>query len=91
MRVRARTEDHSMMKQAYTQQLGAQLRARRKLLRLNQTEVADLAGTTQRSVSQAETGRASGLELYASIAEALGLTIVALPHDHVPGEAGVGS
>lgn len=35
------------------------LRARRRLLRLTQTEVADLAGTTQRSVSQVETGKAS--------------------------------
>lgn len=80
-----------MSRKTYAQQLGAQLRARRRLLQLNQTEVADLAGTTQRSVSQAEAGRASGLELYASIAEVLGLTIVAVPHDDVPGEVGVGS
>lgn len=79
-----------MMRQTSAQQLGGQLRARRTLLKLNQTEVADLAGTTQRSVSQTETGRASGLALYASIAEVLGLTIVVLPHDEVPGHAGVG-
>ena len=80
-----------MSRKTYAQQLGTQLRARRRLLQLNQTEVADLAGTTQRSVSQAEAGRASGLELYASIAEVLGLTVVAVPHDAVPGEVGVGS
>ncbi len=62
--------------------VGAQLRAQRKLLKLNQTEVAELAGTTQRSVSQAETGKASSLELYASIAEVLGLDLVAQPRQH---------
>lgn len=61
--------------------VGAQLREQRKLLHLNQTEVADLAGTTQRSVSQAETGKASSLELYASIAEVLGLELAARPRD----------
>ncbi len=63
----------------YAVGVGARLRAQRKLLRLNQTEVADLAGTTQRSVSQAETGKASSLELYASIAEVLGLEVAARP------------
>lgn len=80
-----------MIRRTCQQRLGAQLRNRRTLLRLNQTEVADLAGTTQRSVSMAEAGRASGLELYASIAEVLGLTIVALPHDQVPGELEAGA
>lgn len=73
-----------MIKQTYSEDLGARLRARRKLLGLNQTEVADLTGTTQRSVSQAERGKASSLELYGSIAEVLGLMVVALPRDQVP-------
>lgn len=40
------------------------------------SEVADLAGTTQRSVSQVETGKASALELYGAVAEVLGLRLV---------------
>jgi len=69
----------------YSASVGAQLRAQRKLLKLNQTEVADLAGTTQRSVSQAETGKASSLELYASIAEVLGLELVTQPRQRRAG------
>jgi transcriptional regulator with XRE-family HTH domain len=72
----------------YAEQVGAQLRDRRKLLRLNQTEVADLAGTTQRSVSQVETGKASALELYGAVADVLGLRLVALPHDQVDEQTG---
>lgn len=64
-----------MSDQTYSQRLGAQMRAQRKLLQLTQTEVAELAGTTQRSVSQVETGKASSLELYASICEVLGLQL----------------
>lgn len=70
-----------MIDETYAETIGSQLHARRRALRLNQTEVADLAGTTQRSVSQAETGKASSLELYASIAEVLGLRLTAVPHD----------
>ncbi len=83
-----------MTARTYAERLGAQLRAQRKLLRLNQTEVADLAGTTQRSVSQAESGRAATLELYASIAEVLGLELVAQPRERRPNPgagSGVGS
>lgn len=68
-----------MTARTYAVRVGAELRAQRKLLHLNQTEVADLAGTTQRSVSQAETGKASSLELYGSIAEVLGLELAARP------------
>jgi len=64
-----------MSEQTYSQRLGAQMRAQRKLLQLTQTDVAELAGTTQRSVSQVETGKASSLELYASICEVLGLQL----------------
>ena len=81
-----------MISSTYSRDLGARLRARRRSLRLNQTEVADLAGTTQRSVSQVETGKASSLQLYASIAEVLGLRVTVVDHDQVgePTEA-VGS
>jgi transcriptional regulator with XRE-family HTH domain len=68
-----------MIDATYGQSLGAQVRARRKLLQLTQTEVAELAGTTQRSVSQVETGKASSLDLYASICEVLGLQLTAAP------------
>lgn len=68
----------------YTERIGAVLRAQRRLLRLTQAEVADLAGTTQRSVSQAESGRASGLGLYAAIADVLGLELVAVPRRPTP-------
>lgn len=74
-----------MSESSYTSVIGAQLRAQRRLLHLNQTEVADLAATTQRSVSQAETGKASRLELYASIAEVLGLELTARPRQRSAG------
>jgi len=65
----------------YGARVGAQLRSRRKLLELTQTEVADLADTTQRSVSQAETGKAAGLDLYARIAEVLGMQLAVAPRE----------
>lgn len=68
-----------MSETAYRVQLGSQLRAQRKLLGLTQTEVAELAGTTQRSVSQVETGKASSFGLYASICDVVGLELTAVP------------
>jgi HTH-type transcriptional regulator / antitoxin HipB len=68
-----------MSAETYRERLGDLLRARRKLLRLTQTEVAELAGTTQRSVSQVETGKASSLDLYASICDVVGLELTAVP------------
>ena len=67
-----------MSEQTYSERLGAQLRAQRRLLNLTQTDVAELAGTTQRSVSQVETGKASSLELYASVCEVVGLELTAV-------------
>lgn len=67
-----------MSDQTYSERLGAQVRAQRKLLNLTQADVAELAGTTQRSVSQVETGKASSLELYASICAVLGLELTAV-------------
>lgn len=67
-----------MSEPTYSERLGTQLRAQRKLLRLTQTDVAELAGTTQRSVSQVETGKASSLELYASICAVVGLELTAV-------------
>ena len=80
-----------MTVRTYGEQLGAQLRARRKLLHLNQTEVADLAGTTQRGVSHVEAGKASAVALYGSVAAVLGLRLVALPHDQVDDQTGAAS
>jgi transcriptional regulator with XRE-family HTH domain len=70
-----------MIDRTYASGLGAQLRDRRKLLRLNQTEVADLAGTTQRTVSQVEAGKAAGVELYLAIADVLGLEVTLEPRE----------
>jgi transcriptional regulator with XRE-family HTH domain len=67
-----------MSEQTYSERLGAHVRAQRRLLNLTQTEVAELAGTTQRSVSQVETGKASSLELYASVCEVVGLELTAV-------------
>lgn len=67
-----------MTDQTYSERLGAQVRAQRKLLNLTQSDVAELAGTTQRSVSQVETGKASSLELYASICAVVGLELTAV-------------
>jgi HTH-type transcriptional regulator / antitoxin HipB len=69
----------------YARDLGAQLRARRRKLGLGQTEVADLAGTTQRTVSQVEAGRAAGIELYLAVADVLGLAVVLKPREEVKG------
>jgi HTH-type transcriptional regulator/antitoxin HipB len=76
-----------MNERTYTTSVGATLRARRRLLGLNQTEVAELAGTTQRTVSQVEAGKASRLDLYAAVAEVLGLVLTVVPRDQVPRQA----
>jgi transcriptional regulator with XRE-family HTH domain len=67
-----------MREHTYSRRLGAQVRAQRKVLNLTQAEVAELAGTTQRSVSQVETGKAGRLELYASVCEVVGLELAAV-------------
>lgn len=59
--------------------LGSQLRARRKALGLTQSEVAELAGTTQRTVSVLESGKPTArLDVVSAVADALGLVIVAV-------------
>lgn len=64
--------------------LGGQLRRRRRALHLTQEEVAELAGTTQRTVSVLESGKPTArLDVLVAVAEALGLQLVALPHDVV--------
>ena len=68
-----------MSEQTYADRLGSQLRARRRLLRLTQTEVADLAGTTQRTVSQVEAGKAARVDLYLTVADVLGLQVTLEP------------
>ena len=73
----------AMSNRTYASDVGMVLRHRRKTLGLTQSEVAELAGTTQRTVSEVESGRASGFRVYASVAEVLGLTIVAVPASDV--------
>lgn len=64
--------------------LGGQFRRRRRALHLTQEEVAELAGTTQRTVSVLESGKPTArLDVLVAVAEALGLQLVALPHDVV--------
>jgi HTH-type transcriptional regulator / antitoxin HipB len=70
-----------MTESTYALRVGASLRERRRLLGLTQAEVAELAGTTQRSVSLAESGKASGLALYGAIADVVGLELVARGRD----------
>jgi transcriptional regulator with XRE-family HTH domain len=72
-----------MSRQTCAVDVGSVLRDRRKRLGLTQSEVAELAGTTQRTVSEIERGAASGFDLYASVADVLGLSIVAVPTSEV--------
>lgn len=65
----------------YALRVGAALRERRRLLGLTQAEVAELAGTTQRSVSLAESGKAAGLALYGAIADVIGLELAVRDRD----------
>jgi y4mF family transcriptional regulator len=59
-----------------TQQLGEKLRDRRKLLRLRQRDLAELAGVTLRGLTDLENGKANPtLNQLAKIAEVLGLEL----------------
>lgn len=56
------------------QELGLRLRARRKLLRLRQRDLAELAGVTLRGLTELENGRANPtLSQLAKIVDVLGL------------------
>lgn len=71
--------------------LGAELHARRRALGLRQAEVAELAGTTQRTVSVVENGQpGTRLETITAIAEALGLALVTIDHDRLQGHRAPG-
>lgn len=55
---------------------GARVRSARKLAGLTQHALADIAGTTQPHVSAIETGgRVGSMEMIASLAKALGVTV----------------
>lgn len=59
------------------QELGAEIRARRKRLLLTQEDVADLAGVNRRLVSEVERGAASvTLRNLIAICAAVGLDLV---------------
>ena len=70
-----------MTESTYALRVGTALRERRRLLGLTQAEVAELAGTTQRSVSLAESGKAAGLNLYGAIADVIGLELAVHDRD----------
>jgi transcriptional regulator with XRE-family HTH domain len=58
------------------QQIGQKVRERRKLLRLRQRDLAELAGVTLRGLTELESGRANPtINQLAKIAEVLGLEI----------------
>jgi y4mF family transcriptional regulator len=58
------------------QQIGEMLRSRRKLLRLRQRDLAELAGVTLRSLTDLEKGNANPtINQLAKIAEVLGLEL----------------
>lgn len=61
-------------------EIGAEIRARRKLLRLTQEDVADLAGVNRRLVSEVERGMVSvTLRNLIAICGAVGLDLVSQP------------
>ncbi|WP_420612207.1 helix-turn-helix domain-containing protein [Candidatus Spongiisocius sp.] len=61
-------------------EIGAEIRARRKLLRLTQEDVADLAGVNRRLVSEVERGMVSvTLRNLIAICSAVGLDLVSQP------------
>lgn len=62
--------------------LGAQVRSRRKSLRLTQNDVADLAGCSVRFVNQLERGKGTvRLDKLVAVLEALGLELKAVPRN----------
>ena len=64
--------------------LGQQLRSRRKALQLTQAEVAELAATTQRTVSLLETGNPTGkLNVLVAVADVLGLELILVDRDQL--------
>ena len=74
----------NMSEWTYAWRVGLALHERGRLLRLTQAEVADLAGTTLRSVSLAESGQACGLALFGEIAHVLGLELLVQAWDSAP-------
>lgn len=59
-----------------SEEIGRKIRARRKLLRLRQRDLAELAGVTLRGLTELESGRANPtINQLAKIAEVLGLEI----------------
>ena len=69
---------------ATSQHLGALLRERRRALGLTQDDVAELAGTTQKTLSMLETGKPTArLDKLADVAEAVGLAVTLVPREAV--------
>ena len=65
-----------------SQHLGALLRERRRALELTQEDVAELAGTSQKTVSMLETGKPTArLDKLADVAEVLGLVVTLVPRE----------
>lgn len=59
-----------------SREIGEKVRARRKLLRLRQRDLAELAGVTLRALTELENGRGNPtINQLAKIAEVLGLEL----------------
>jgi transcriptional regulator with XRE-family HTH domain len=69
------------------EQIGEKLRLRRKLLRLRQRDLAELAGVTLRGLTDLENGRANPtIKQLAKLAEVLGLELRLTERSvHAPG------
>lgn len=69
------------------QEIGEKLRARRKMLRLRQRDLAELAGVTLRGLTELENGRANPtIFQLAKIADVLGLELCLTERSlHAPG------
>jgi transcriptional regulator with XRE-family HTH domain len=69
-----------------SQEIGRQLRARRKFLRLRQRDLAELAGVTLRGLTELENGRGNPtVKQLAKIADVLGLEFALVERSrHVP-------
>jgi y4mF family transcriptional regulator len=68
-----------------SQQLGQQLRERRKFLRLRQRDLAELAGVTLRGLTELEKGRGNPtLNQISKIVHVLGLEFTLIERTHAP-------
>ncbi|WP_213778349.1 helix-turn-helix transcriptional regulator [Caballeronia sp. dw_276] len=66
-----------------TERVAAELRALRRELRMNQQALADRAGVSRRTITNAETAQNVGLHEFCRMANALGYNLTLRPKDTV--------